>query len=78
VIMKNSVFWDIKSQYILRTSQETLRIRNRAQPVNAMLRSEVFTEVTMKNSVFWDVTPYCKNQRSGRTYPLHHQGEKFQ
>jgi hypothetical protein len=34
VTMKNVVFWDIINP--VRTSQETLRLRNRAQPVNAM------------------------------------------
>jgi hypothetical protein len=32
----------------------------------------------MKNSVFWYVTPCgsCKNRRFGRTYRLHHEGDK--
>jgi hypothetical protein len=32
----------------------------------------------MKNAVFRDVTPCgpCKNRRLGRTYRLHHQGDK--
>jgi hypothetical protein len=36
--------------------------------------------VTMKNAVFWDVIPCscCKNRRVGRTYLLHHLGEKNQ
>jgi hypothetical protein len=48
--MKNAVFWDIKKP--VRTSQETLRLRYKGQPVNAMLRFEVFTAVTTKNAVF--------------------------
>jgi hypothetical protein len=40
--MKNAVFWDIKIQF-------------RAQPVNVLLRFEVFMAVTMKNAVFWDI-----------------------
>jgi hypothetical protein len=43
------------------------------------VRFEVFTAVTMKNCVFWDVTPYGSymNRRFGRTYRLHHQGDKI-
>jgi hypothetical protein len=48
--MKNAVFWDMKP---VRTSQETLLLRYRAQPVN--VRYEVFTAVAMKNAVFLDV-----------------------
>jgi hypothetical protein len=39
----------------VRTSQETSRLRYRVQPVNAMLKFEIFTAVTMKNAVFWDI-----------------------
>jgi hypothetical protein len=41
-------------------------------------RFEVFTTVITKIIVFWDVTPCgsCKNRRFGRTYFLHHQGDK--
>jgi hypothetical protein len=33
----------------------------------------------MKNIVFGNVTPcgFCKNRRFGRTYFLHHQGDKI-
>jgi hypothetical protein len=54
--MKNDVFWDIKTPYF---TGDTLRLRYRVQPVNALLRFEIFTTVTMKNDVFWDIkTPY--------------------
>jgi hypothetical protein len=33
----------------------------------------------MKSSVFWDVTPCgsCKSRHFGRTYSLHHNGDKY-
>jgi hypothetical protein len=34
VTMKNAVFWDIKTHFIL--TADTLRLRYRVQPVNAM------------------------------------------
>jgi hypothetical protein len=56
--MKNVVFWVIKPSSYL--TGDTLLLRYRVQPVNAM----DFTAVTMKNGVFWDVTPCgsCKSQ----------------
>jgi hypothetical protein len=51
--MKNVVFWDIKTQFVLHRRRITFRYR--AQPVNAILRFEVFTVVAMKNVVFWDI-----------------------
>jgi hypothetical protein len=54
--MKNAVFWDIKKTVLYMTGN-TLRLRYRAQQVDATLRSEVFAAVTMKNAVFWDIKP---------------------
>jgi hypothetical protein len=49
--MKYVVFWNIKPSSYL--TGDTLSIRYRAQPDNAMFK--VFTAVTMKNAVFWDI-----------------------
>jgi hypothetical protein len=42
------------------------------------VRYDVSTAVTMKKAVFWAVTLCCscKNRRLGRTYRLHHRGDK--
>jgi hypothetical protein len=40
----------IPSSYL---TGDTLRLHYRDQPVNALLRFEVFTVVTKKNAVFW-------------------------
>jgi hypothetical protein len=42
------------------------------------IRADVFTAVTTRNAFFWDVAPcsYCKNQRFGGMYGLHHQSDK--
>jgi hypothetical protein len=57
VTMKNAVFWDLKTQFVLDRRH---------------VRFEVFTAVTMKNGVLWDVTPCgsCKNRRFGGTWRL--------
>jgi hypothetical protein len=64
VTMKNGVFWDIISLYVLHRRHITsvtklFRLR--------YVRFEVYTAVTMKNVVFLDVTPCgsCKKQRFG-------------
>jgi hypothetical protein len=53
VTMKNSVFWDIRTQFI--------------PHIKHITSFQVFTAVTMKNAIFWDVTPCgsCKNIRFG-------------
>jgi hypothetical protein len=60
--MKNGVFWDIKTQFILHRKH----IRS---PLQSPASFEVFTAVNMKSGVFWDVTPCgsCKNRRFGGT-----------
>jgi hypothetical protein len=74
--MKNDVYWDIGTQFIPQRKHITSPLES--QPVNAMLRFEIFTAVTMKNAVFWDVTPCdpCMNRCFVGTYRLHHQGDK--
>jgi hypothetical protein len=63
----------------VRTSQKTLRLRYKVQPVNALLRLEIFTAASMKNGVFWDVKPcgFCKNRRFGGKYRLHHKSDRL-
>jgi hypothetical protein len=74
--MKNVVFWNIKSQIVLRRRHVTYPLHSPER----YLRFEIFSEVTMKNTVFWDVTPCgsCKDQRFGGTYGLYYQGDKNQ
>jgi hypothetical protein len=74
--MKNVVFWDIKTQFVLHRRHITSPLQSPAS--QCYVRFEVFTAVTMKNGVFWDVTPRasCKNRRFGGTWRLHHQGDK--
>jgi hypothetical protein len=67
VTMKNVVFWDIKTQFVLHRRHITSPLQS---PVGeCYVRFEVFTAVTMKNVVFWDVTPYVShnNRRFGGT-----------
>jgi hypothetical protein len=47
--MKNTVFFDIKTQFV--PHKKHILLRYRAQPVNANVRFEVLTPVTMKNVV---------------------------
>jgi hypothetical protein len=66
--MKNAVFWDIKLVWYL--TGDILRLRYVAQPVNTMLRSEVFTACTMRNVVFWDIKTQFVPHRKHITSPL--------
>jgi hypothetical protein len=65
--MKNGVFWDIKSQFVLHRRHITSPLQSPASQRH--VRFEVFTAVTIKNVVFWDVTlrGSCKNRRFGGT-----------
>jgi hypothetical protein len=65
VTMKNVVFWDIKTLFVLHRRHITSVLESS----QLMLYKEVFMTVTMKNVVFWDVTPCgsCKNRRFGGT-----------
>jgi hypothetical protein len=55
VTMKNVVFWDIKTQFVLHRRHITSSLQSLAG--NCYVRSEVFTAVAMKNVVFWDIKP---------------------
>jgi hypothetical protein len=65
VTMKNGVFWDIKTQFVLHRRHITSPLQNAAS--QCYVRFEVSTAVTLKNAVFWDGTPCgsCKNRRFG-------------
>jgi hypothetical protein len=49
--MKNVVFWDIKTQFLLHRRHITSPLQSPAS--YCYVRFEVFTAVTMKNVVFW-------------------------
>jgi hypothetical protein len=53
--MKNAIFWDIKSQFVLHRGHITSPLQRPAS--YCYVRFEVLTAVTMKNVVFWDVMP---------------------
>jgi hypothetical protein len=59
--MKNDVFWDIETQFVLHRRHITSPLESPAG--KCYVRFEAFTAVTMKNAIFWDVTPCgsCKN-----------------
>jgi hypothetical protein len=62
--VKNVVFCDIKTQFVLRRRHITTPLQSLA---GCYVRFEVFTAVTVKNVVFLDLTP-CgsfKNRRFG-------------
>jgi hypothetical protein len=51
--MKNVVFWDIKTQFVLHRSHITSPLQSPAG--YCCVRFEGITAVTMKNVVFWDI-----------------------
>jgi hypothetical protein len=53
--MKNAVFWDIKTKFVLHRRHITSPLQIPAG--YCYVRFEVFTVVTMKNAVFWDIKP---------------------
>jgi hypothetical protein len=53
--MKNVVFWDIKTQFVLHRRHITSLLQSPAS--YCYVRFEVFTAVTMKNVVYWDIKP---------------------
>jgi hypothetical protein len=62
VTMKNVVFWDIKSQFVLHRRHTTSPLQSPAS--QCYVRFEVFTAVTMKNAVFWDIkTQFVPDRR---------------
>jgi hypothetical protein len=51
--MKNAVFWDINTQFVLQRGHIKSPLESPAG--KCYVRFEVFTAVTVKNVVFWDV-----------------------
>jgi hypothetical protein len=53
--MKNTVFWDIKTQFVLHRRHITSLLQSPAG--ECYVKFEIFTAVTMRNGIFWDVAP---------------------
>jgi hypothetical protein len=68
VAMKNAVFWDIRTQFVLHRRHMTSPLQSPAGYCYVIF--EVFTAVTMKNAVFWDIKPQFLPQRRHITSPL--------
>jgi hypothetical protein len=66
--MKNVVFWDIKTQFVLHRRHITSPLQSSAG--YCYVRFEVFTAVTTKNVVFWDKKP--SSYFTGDTLLLHY------
>jgi hypothetical protein len=66
--MKNAVFWDIKTQFVLHRRHITSPLQSPAG--NCYVRFVVFTAVTMKNVVFWDIKTQFVPHRKHITSPL--------
>jgi hypothetical protein len=65
--MKNSVFWDIKTQFV----PHGKHMSPLQSPIaECYVRFEVFTTVTMRNVVFWDKKPQFALHRRHITSPL--------
>jgi hypothetical protein len=65
LIMKNSFFWDIKTQFVLHKKHITSPLQSPAGYY--YVRFEVFTGVTMKNAVFLDAN--TQFVFTGETFP---------
>jgi hypothetical protein len=60
--MKNTVFWDINTQFVPHRKPNTSPIQSRADKCYVI--SEVFTALTTKNAVFWDIiTQFIPHRR---------------
>jgi hypothetical protein len=53
--MKNFVFWDIKTQFLLHRRHINSPLPNAAG--SCYVRFEVFTALNISNAVFWDIKP---------------------
>jgi hypothetical protein len=74
--MKNVVFWDINTQFVLHRRHITSPLQS--PDGLCYVRFAVFTAVIKKNAVFWDVVPCgsCRNGRIEGPYHFHLQGDK--
>jgi hypothetical protein len=70
VTMKNAVFWDIRTQFLSPTSQETHYVSTTELSRLVLCNIDVSTTVTMNNSVFWDMRTLFLPHRSHMTSPL--------
>jgi hypothetical protein len=68
VTMKNVVFWDIKTQFVLHRRHIIPLLQRPAGYF--YVRFEVFMAVTMKNVVFWDIKTQFVLHRRHITSPL--------
>jgi hypothetical protein len=66
--MKNAVFWDIKTQFILHRRHITSPLQRPDSECYGIF--EVFTAVTMKNVFFWDIKTQFVLHRRHITSPL--------
>jgi hypothetical protein len=66
--MKNVVFWDIKTQFVLHRRHITSPLQRSAS--YCFVRFEVFTAVSLKNAVFWDIKTQFVLHRRHITSPL--------
>jgi hypothetical protein len=66
--MKNIIFWDIRTQFVLHRKHFTSPLQNPAS--HYCVRFEVFTAVAMKIGVFWDIKIQFVLQRRHITSPL--------
>jgi hypothetical protein len=66
--MKNAVFWDIKTEFVLHRRHITSPLQKKAG--YRYVRFEVIMAVTMKNVVFWDIKTEFVLHRRHITSPL--------
>jgi hypothetical protein len=59
--MKNAVFWEIKTQFVIHRIHITSPLRNSAG--YCYIKFEVFTAATMRNAVFWDIETHVPHRR---------------
>jgi hypothetical protein len=63
--LKNVVFWDIKTQFLLK--EETHYVSASETALKCYFRFEVLTTLTMRNAVILEVAPFglCNSRRFG-------------
>jgi alpha-mannosidase len=66
--MKNVVFWDIETHFVLHRRHITSPLQTPTD--SCYVRFEVFTAVTMKKVVFWDIETHFVLHRRHITSPL--------
>jgi hypothetical protein len=66
--MKNAVFWDMKTQFVLHRKHVTYPLQSPAGL--GCVGFEVLTAATLKNAVFWDIKTQFVLHRKHVTSPL--------